>query len=246
MFQDNKIIFVWYAGTYSRISANRIIHAEPRSTESNGDKCDSLMNGMNKNKNLINKESLEKQKVIVEEVEPSVDDVQVDCENSSIEEGTPGKPSDSKQDSLVKLYKDDRIHYKFADDEGWRDAVVLGRGGKATGGNKNYYNVKEIGDNVEMKGVNLDAVHEWEKVDDNADENVNIVLIPGNRHCEADCIKAKFTELQKLIDFHIYMGQNYISSTWALWKEMKCMLDWLLGVSRSWKMSLKTDLQLEE
>ena len=53
---------------------------------------------------------------------------------------------------------------------------------------------------------------------------LSLSLIPRNRHCEADCITAKSIELQKLIDFHIYLqvedlGQNCISTTWVLWKK---------------------------
>ena len=48
-----------------------------------------------------------------------------------------------------------------------------------------------------------------------------MVLIPRDKHDEADCLKAKEAELQKLIDFDVYTevddeGQPCISTTWVL------------------------------
>ena len=65
--------------------------------------------------------------------------------------------------------------------------------------------------------MNLHKI-EWRKVEE---EEVNVEMIPRNRHGEANCVKAKQTELQKLQDFDTYeeiedQGQSRISTTWVL------------------------------
>ena len=48
----------------------------------------------------------------------------------------------------------DRIRYRLSEED-WVVAVVTGRGGKATGNNKYYFNIRDI-DNGEELGIHLD------------------------------------------------------------------------------------------
>ncbi len=96
---------------------------------------------------------------------------------------------------------------------------MISKGGKKTGHHKNWFNVY-LEETNEIIGVNLDVVAQWMKVEE-ADEEVNVVLIPKEEHKGTDCVEAKTTELNKLKDFGTYevdedKGQNKISTRWVL------------------------------
>ena len=100
----------------------------------------------------------------------------------------------------------------------WKEASVMSRAGKATGPNRNWYNIKHT-DGTKIS-LDLDRVNEWKRTT----EEVDIVVIPKEKQDSQDCIAAKQTELKKLEDFHTYEevadeGQFRISTTWVLWKK---------------------------
>ena len=110
------------------------------------------------------------------------------------------------------------ISYRTKPEDPPKTVKVLGRGGTVRGMNKNWFNV--IDELSQQKyGVDLGRVDEWHKLDQ--EENVNIVLVPRSQHGEERCIKAKFSELDKLKKFETYvevddLGQDRISTTWVL------------------------------
>ena len=100
----------------------------------------------------------------------------------------------------------------------WKEATVLGKGGKATGTHRNWYNVRDS-EGIET-GINLDKVNSWEKIE----EEVNVVMIPRDAHGDEKCKTAKLVELKKLKEFNTYeevkdVGQFRISTTWVLWNK---------------------------
>ena len=131
-----------------------------------------------------------------------------------------------RKNAKIELKKDDAIQYKMKDDDEWMTASVTGRGGKLSGGHRNWFNVKDK--NGVEKGLNFDRII-WQKCDksvpeedQNEPEDVNIVLIPKDQHGNDACVNAKLTELQKLKNFDTYeevqdCGQFAISTTWVLW-----------------------------
>ena len=94
------------------------------------------------------------------------------------------------------LRVNDIIQYRLQNTDEWIKATVTGRAGKATGKNKNWYNIKEDV-SEERKSINLDEV-EWEQITENA--NVNLVLKQDNA-CSEDTA-AKLAELEKLKHFN--------------------------------------------
>ena len=69
--------------------------------------------------------------------------------------------------------------------------------------------------------MKLEAVSDWRRI--TSEEEVNVVMIPKNKQNNQECIKAKADELQKLLDFDVYMevddkGQDGISTTWVVTK----------------------------
>ena len=55
------------------------------------------------------------------------------------------------------------------EDENWKKATILGRAGKATGNNRNWYNVKDL-DSKEEKSLDLGRLP-WERIDLNHDND---------------------------------------------------------------------------
>ena len=113
----------------------------------------------------------------------------------------------------IILKGDDQIEYKAHEDDQWTQASILGRAGKANTSTRYWYNVEDNTTEI-RKSVNLQELNDWRKIE----EDVNMVLIPRDKHDEVNCLKAKEAELQKLIDFDVYTevddeGQPHISTT---------------------------------
>ena len=90
--------------------------------------------------------------------------------------------------------------------------------GRATGRNKNWYNVRE-NSSKEKKSVNLDEV-EWESINDQASIN----LVSNQEQGCTGTIEAKVAELQKLKQFDTYeevknCGQYTLSARWVIIKK---------------------------
>ena len=92
----------------------------------------------------------------------------------------------------------------------------------------------------------MDSVVEWEKMD----EDVNIVAIHRNKHGEAECVKAKTVELQKLIDYNTYLQVEdlgrilYLPLGFCGIKVMMFVPVWLFEDLRNWKKYLRIHLPL--
>ena len=118
----------------------------------------------------------------------------------------------------IELKKDEKIQYKTNQHDRWKEATILGRGGKATGNHRNWFNIRD--DEGIQAGINLDKVYDWKKFE----EEINVVLIPRDKHEDEKCQSAKRVELKKLKDFDTYeetadVGQFRISTTWVLWNK---------------------------
>ena len=74
------------------------------------------------------------------------------------------------QNSRLKLKVNDIIQYKLNNTDDQIKATVTRRAGKATGRNKNWYNIREDA-SEERKSINLDEV-QWELITANATVNL--------------------------------------------------------------------------
>ena len=99
----------------------------------------------------------------------------------------------------------------------WMTATILSKGGKATGRNKDYLNVKVVGED-DPRGIHWDShVQEWETVD--AVENV--LLLTKTSELSEKVIKAKDAEVQNWIRNNVFTkvednGQRTISARWVI------------------------------
>ena len=195
IFQDGRLVFVRHGGVYVRVSTNRLIKD-----------CSNHVN------DIPTLDIIDDGKV-----DPTTIESRPNVQNNEISEeiGVNDVNTDRQENQPVKLKANDKIKYRLPDSDNWTSATVISRAGKASGRNRNYYNVK-VEDSGEQLSVDLGNV-EWEK----AVEEVNVVLIPVNRHGEEECIKAKNDELEKLRQFDTYEevdddGQSRISTRWVL------------------------------
>ena len=106
------------------------------------------------------------------------------------------------QDQNSKTLKaNDQIQYKLNNSNEWIKATVLGRAGKVTGKNKNWYNVQET-ESEKQNSVDLGQLQQ-EKIEKNHDtENADIVLKAEAQSDEYTV--AKESELQKLKQVDTY------------------------------------------
>ena len=120
--------------------------------------------------------------------------------------------------SSKTLQANDQIQYKLNNSNEWIKATVLGRAGKVTGKNKNWYNVQKT-ESEKQKSVDLGQL-QWKKIEKNHDtENFDIVLKAEAQSDE--CTVAKESELQKLKQFDTYeevndTGQWTLSTRWVI------------------------------
>lgn len=128
----------------------------------------------------------------------------------------------------IKLETRDKIIFREGDGAEWKEAVILSRAGKATGGNRGWYNI-QLKEPDEKMSVNLKAV-QWKRLA--TSEESCAVLLPKYQYDKNLCMEAKAVELKRLKQFYTYdevldVGQPVISTRWVMSRQ-----DWLLGVSR--------------
>ena len=113
----------------------------------------------------------------------------------------------------INLKKNDLINIQM-EDRDWFRATVSDRC-KALGNLYNYFNIRGEGGidrNVDLERLSYRQIF----------KEVNMVLIPQERHKDDDCWNAKQVELKKLEDFEALKvvddsGQFRISCKWILW-----------------------------
>ena len=234
VFQDGKVVFVRHGSTFVRVSPNRLSPAggydgeiKSRQHNTRGDEfadSDTDDDDPPQNRCTISEQGQN------ENTEPNHDNSGVQSDgHANVTQATVSE-QDQRGDlrqlndrsgikcgesEKINLRKDDEIQYKIDDDDNeWMTASIISRGGKLSGGHKNWFNVKDSEGNE--KGLNFDQIT-WR-----IPEEVNIVLIPRDEHGSDACVKAKLTELEKLKKFDTYeevpdCGQFAISTTWVLW-----------------------------
>ena len=143
--------------------------------------------------------------------------------SSAPSRGSKRKADDSNPNSsksrLITLSRNSRIAYKDRPDDEWKEARIISRACKTT--SRDYRNVFNIepADGGNHLSLNLDRVNDWHRQEP---EEINLVLVPSERHDDNDCLKAKEAELKKLEHFGSYEevedeGQFKISTRWVLW-----------------------------
>ena len=217
VFQDGRIVFVRHGSVFVRVSPNRLIKAGSEFSTENGNVTDNVQS------NPVNKREIEHRPH-----EGLQDEVEEQCElqgtgNIQDDAADQQASASTEEENLIKgimedVQKGDHVEYQLPDSDKWITATILGRGGKSSGQYKHWINIRDD-ESGEEKSIDLDKVQLLSRRDD---VEVNIVMIPRNRHGEDGCVQAKLDELQKLKQFNTYeevvdTGQNRISTTWVLW-----------------------------
>ena len=203
IFQDGKVVFVRHGGTFVRVSPNRLVRAGP------GLYLKSDLSSLESNATSTNMmETIGVDNTVTVTVTVPQNIVQKDMQNKA-----------------VVLQKHDKIHFKMDEADERKSAVIVSQAGKASGQNKNWYNVhienpdQDLSvDVVSWKCVNDETDHE---IDSDSTESVNAVMIPRNQYENPQCMTAKQNELQKLKDVSTYEvvdndGQYVISTRWVM------------------------------
>ena len=226
VFQDGKVVFVRHGGVFVRVSPNRLCKVKPGFDEPWESKNCLNSNTKSEDYKIITGTSTEvpinPTSVIVESL-PAVTPVPpIESDTPSVTSSDIIHPDSNlpivSSNNAETLKRNKQIQYKLPDTEEWIDATVLGRAGKNTGRNKNWFNVENRGSG-EQKSLDL-AIIEWKTLDQSKNEEIHVT----EDTCVDDTEKSKFAkqaELQKLIDFHTYeeveeRGQDTISTRWVI------------------------------
>jgi hypothetical protein len=204
VFQDGKVVFVRHGGVFVRVSPNRLIKAGSEYCAKEDDVTDVSDTDDGKIRGDVSADDCAGEKMMKNGVEGKI-------ASSAVQN------SDNVNEQSAHVHAGDRIKYRVRPNDDWETVTVLGRGGKTSGRYNNWYNVEKEQDGVKFC-IDFGNIAEWK----NIDEEVNMVMVPRGRHGEAECVKAKEVELDKIKEFDTYeevtdVGQNRISTTWVLW-----------------------------
>lgn len=210
VFQDGNVVFVRHGGVFVRVSPNRLTRGDFTMSSS-------------ESKPLIPEDDMPQNPPIISRHESSAPASEEYPNDGSvpniIEASDNSEYAAASEDTKTKtsLVKDDKITFRESDSDEWHTATIVRRAGKATGQYKDWYNIKLL-DSGHQMSINLNDV-QW-KVCDNI-ESVNVVMIPQQRHDDADCFEAKQQELEKLKNFDTYETVEYcaqplISVRWVI------------------------------
>lgn len=234
---DGKVYFVRHGSVYIRVSSNRILKANDASnlnrsdTDEEEDKEISRSDVEREPPNLIADSDDDENSVtssnrnVIPAIETNDEEHDVESNNTNTvpivdtndDESGANISSTNRNTGQIELpNKADRIRYKIHD-QGWKEADVLSRGGKSSGMNRSWINLKNV-DEEKAVGVDFDQVEEWTKINP---EEVHIIQIPRSRHGENEVVMAKKKEIENWQKFQVYeevddKGQNCITTTWVI------------------------------
>ena len=220
VFQDGKVVFVRHGSIYVRVSPNRLSKASTLDFNSNeDDKTDYTP------KQVYKEEvPFERKQTFYEIFEEKENAESHDLPNNvqNVVEGQlVVNPSNVQSNfgELQNIKSNDRIQYKLPNSDEWINSTIMGRAGKATGGNKYWYNVHDVKSNEE-RSIDLGKV-EWRHFENQTEVEETNVISEDN---DAESNFAKQIELQKLQTFDTYVevpytGQTLITTRWVMSKK---------------------------
>ena len=237
--RDGSVVFIKHQNSFLRVAACRLQPVEEDEMKS----CSSTsvsdaqpLSQSNPKKEKVQKDSNDilengtSEEIVCGGDDPSAESGEVELDqnesdNVSVDVQKEATVTlDVQKETTVKVpKKGDLLFYKIEDDDEWKEGVVLSRAGKQSGyaGNKYWVNVQPSSAGEEASCINLQEVAGWRNMTEEGAEEVNLVLIPRQRHAEKECIDAKQKELALFEDFNVYdlvkdEGQDSISCKWVL------------------------------
>ena len=234
--QDGKVIFVRDGSQVYRVSANRVakvgdelVRNVSGAVEVELDSGDCTPKAMSTSNSSTKKVALKSvdcttvdkampEKLEIIETRPS-SDIERTCETQESKKRSATEIREKGDSPVTKslkvcLKKNDLVEYNL--DGKQVKCVVMGPAGKATGPNRNWYNVEEV-DSSEKYSLDFGSV-EFEVV--NSDTEDCMLTIPDNVRNSEQCLQAKKQELKKLREFETYeevdfQGQKLITTRWV-------------------------------
>ncbi|CAG2191494.1 unnamed protein product [Mytilus edulis] len=143
-------------------------------------------------------------------------DLENQAENDIHEESMEHNPG-SQANDCMKLKKDQIVNFKIPGENDTREAIILGRAGKATTVKKSWYNI-EYNQPENMRGdqisIDLRTVNDLKVVNQSDDVNEDVLL------SDIDFTEAREAELDNWNKHNVYEevednGQNCISTRWV-------------------------------
>ena len=216
--QDGKVVIIKHGLYTIRAHSSRVIKttyefSKDNSSNNSNDKS---------NGTVIQSEELDTRRQW-EYDEDNVEDIIQDRRPNSISEDTSNSIDRSVISNTVQLpKKGDVIDYVPLNEDNWKKATILGRAGKATGGNKYWLNIQHSENEKPFSIDWKNGVKEWKSHDmsDIPADVENDVFVVESRHCEKKVKEAKRFELNQWEKYNVYEkvqdnGQPRISVRWV-------------------------------
>ena len=176
------------------------------------------------NKNEV-ESSLDEEIADEGEVEGQLDgrDENGDMSEERNDENTSNGPRSESQDSYKRIKVGDAIEYKSPVTGALESAVVTSRAGKASGGNRFWWNIQTSSGDV--KSVDMSRMVDLKRAEEESQiMDTLVVTVPRYMHSEPECVAAKEKELENWEQFEVYrevkdVGQTLLGTNWVLVKK---------------------------
>ena len=236
--QDGKVVFVRHGNIYVRVHPCRLIRVgEEFHNSQKRDHRQEIQNEGDHDQSQIDQFKSGVTDKPLQQVAEEDDDADITPDGlEDAEEGEPSSPQNEvnqrksirSSQQLPKVKQN--ITYLPTGGSTWIECEVVQRSGKATGKYRNWFYVKEKGDDASLKELDFEKdVQDWKVVENNsterdesgASEEANAVFIPLQRHDEPEVRVAKEEELASWKKFQVYeeledCGQQTISTRWVV------------------------------
>ena len=176
---------------------------------------------------LIEVESLSDEEIVDEsQIEGETDgrDENGDMSEERSDEGSlNAQPRSESHDSYKHIKVGDIIEYKCPATGALESAVVTSRAGKASGGNRFWWNIQTSSGDV--KSVDTSRMVDLKRADEESQVmDTLVVTVPRYLYNEPECVAAKEKELENWKLFEVYRevkdtGQTLLGTNWILVKK---------------------------
>ena len=243
--QDNVVVFVRYGGTYVRVHESRIMRdidktsGKSQTQSSNSQKKDEadelVISGQDDNEDDEHDSPVNNENQADEsdrESHSSDENASEDAHGELESNGNTYNAQDQEEDdpsdqniqhfehstSVGKLNKDQIISFKVNGQADGREAIILGRAGKASTNKKNWFNIeyrKPDSLRGEQMSIDLKSVQDLNIVDPVDDGKTEEIFLSG-----VDFKEAQQAELNSWKNHNVYeevedIGQQCISTRWV-------------------------------
>ena len=210
--QDGKVIFVRHGSVYVRVSPCRLIKQTDDYMSSNSNPNSNTENSLTKNTDVINdtESSDDDEEEKYQNIHETVDTENAHTENNLNNDIENNETNNINQNNNPKIGS--IVKYKGNDNNEWKTAKILSRGGKASGKYSTFYNIEDCVSH-EKQCIDFKSLNNWETHDEQ--------ILVASKVSSSDVNNVKQLELSLWKKFNVYdevldENQKTLSTRWVI------------------------------